>query len=120
MTTSSGHPDPAARLTRRWPPHWPLQPIARDQWGRQQPTYAAARPALIDAAVKRAEARPSGNWFVLAASRQIRGDRPCGMTVAGVEVVARRLPAPGGAAGAGRNGLRRAGLPLARAADRPG
>jgi nitrite reductase/ring-hydroxylating ferredoxin subunit len=90
MTTSSGHPDPAARLARRWPRHWPLQPMARDQWGRQQPTYAAARPALIDAAVKRAGARPSGNWFVLAASRQIRGDRPCGMTVAGVEVVAWR------------------------------
>jgi nitrite reductase/ring-hydroxylating ferredoxin subunit len=90
MTTSSGHPDPAAGLTRRWPRHWPLQPIPRDQWGRQQPTYAAARPALIDAAVKRAEARPSGNWFVLAASRQIRADRPYGMTVAGVEVVAWR------------------------------
>jgi Domain of unknown function (DUF5914)/Rieske [2Fe-2S] domain len=76
--------------TRRWPRHWPLQPVPRDRWARQQPTYASARPALIDAAVKRAEARPSGNWFVLGASRQIGAGRPFGATVAGVEVVAWR------------------------------
>jgi nitrite reductase/ring-hydroxylating ferredoxin subunit len=78
------------RLARRWPQRWPLQPLPRDRWARQQPTYAAAKPALIDAAVKRAEARPSGNWFVLAASREIRADQPFGQTVAGVEVVAWR------------------------------
>jgi hypothetical protein len=90
MSSSSARPGPAARLTRHWPKRWPLQPIPRDQWARQQPTYAGAKPALIDAAVKRAEARPSGNWFVLAASREIGGDRPFGVTVAGVEVVAWR------------------------------
>jgi nitrite reductase/ring-hydroxylating ferredoxin subunit len=79
-----------ARLAQRWPKRWPLQPIPRDQWARQRPTYAAARPALIDAAVKRAEARPSGNWFVLAASREVGRDRPLGVTVAGVELVAWR------------------------------
>jgi nitrite reductase/ring-hydroxylating ferredoxin subunit len=77
-------------LTRRWPRHWPLQPVPRNRWARQQPTYAGARPALIDAAVKRAQVRPSGNWFVLGASRQIRASRPFGVTVAGVEVVAWR------------------------------
>ena len=97
MNTSPRRPG----LARRWPQHWPLQPVSRDQWARQQPTYAAAKPAVIDAAVKRAEARPSGNWFVLAASGEVRRDRPFGSTVAGVEVVAwrdaRRLvagPAP--------------------------
>jgi nitrite reductase/ring-hydroxylating ferredoxin subunit len=86
MNTSPRRPGRA----RRWPGHWPLQPVPRDQWARQQPAYAAARPAVIDAAVKRAEARPSGNWFVLAGSRQVRRDRPFGSTVAGVEVVAWR------------------------------
>jgi len=83
-------PDAPGRLARRWPRDWPLRPLPRSDWARQRPTYAAARPALIDAAVKRAEARPSGNWFVLAASREIRGDRPFGTTVAGAEVVAWR------------------------------
>src|ERR1700759_3425936 len=79
-----------ARWAERWPKRWPLQPIPRDKWARQQPTYAGAKPALIDAAVKRAEARPSGNWFVLGASREVRGDRPFGRTVAGAEIVAWR------------------------------
>src|ERR1700760_3845190 len=78
------------RLARRWPERWPLQPIPRDKWARQQPTYAGAKPALIEAAVKRAEARPSGNWFVLAASREVGRDRPLGVTVAGVELAAWR------------------------------
>jgi nitrite reductase/ring-hydroxylating ferredoxin subunit len=77
-------------LTQNWPARWPLQPVPRDRWARQQPTYASARPALIEAAVKRAEARPSGNWFVLGPSRQIRVGRPFGVSVAGVEVVAWR------------------------------
>jgi nitrite reductase/ring-hydroxylating ferredoxin subunit len=79
-----------ARLAGRWPERWPLQPIPRDRWARQRPAYAGAKPALIDAAVKRAGARPSGNWFVLAASREVGRDRPLGVTVAGAEVVAWR------------------------------
>lgn len=73
-----------------WPRRWPLQPIPATDWARQTPTYADAKPGLIEAARKRAEARPSGNWFVLAASGDIRGDRPYGITVAGVELVAWR------------------------------
>ncbi|HXP57837.1 MAG TPA: DUF5914 domain-containing protein [Streptosporangiaceae bacterium] len=102
------------RFARRWPERWPLQPVPRDRWARQQPTYAGARPAVIDAAVKRAEARPSGNWFVLAASREIGGDRPLGITVAGVELVAWR-DADGGLV-AGPGACPHLGAPMALAA----
>lgn len=73
-----------------WPRHWPLQPIPAGRWSRQPPTYSAARPRLIAAAADRARERPSGNWYVLAASRTISGTRPYGATVAGVELVAWR------------------------------
>ncbi|KAF4407535.1 2Fe-2S ferredoxin [Streptomyces sp. Ru87] len=59
-------------------------------WARQHPTWRAARPAVIAAAVRRATARPSGNWYVLGASADIRPGRPFGRTVAGTEVVAWR------------------------------
>jgi nitrite reductase/ring-hydroxylating ferredoxin subunit len=55
-----------------------------------QPTYQGAKPALIDAAAKRAAARPSGNWYVMAASREIRADRPFGTAVGERELVAWR------------------------------
>lgn len=74
---------PAARRT-------PLQRVSRRPWSRQAPTWRQARPALIDAALKRATARPTGNWYVLAASRTIPAARPVGRTIAGVEVVAWR------------------------------
>ncbi len=105
---------PMTRLTRRWPERWPLQPMPRDHWARQQPTWAAARPSLIDAAVKRAEARPSGNWFVLAASRDVRPDRPFGSVVAGLEVVAWRDAE--GRLVAGPGACPHLGAPLERAA----
>ncbi|QIZ37142.1 DUF5914 domain-containing protein [Saccharopolyspora sp. ASAGF58] len=77
-------------LRRCWPRTWPLQAITRTPWARQEPTYRDARPELITAALKRAEARPSGNWFAFAGSRDIRLDRPHGFSVAGVELVAWR------------------------------
>ena len=83
------HPAPPAS-TRPGRSRWPLQPLSSENWARQQPTYAGARPALIEAAVKRAQARPAGNWYVLAASREVRPDRPYGVTVAGTELVAWR------------------------------
>ncbi|TWE29066.1 Rieske-like 2Fe-2S protein [Prauserella muralis] len=49
-----------------------------------------ARPAVIAAAARRARARPSGNWFAFAASRDVRADRPFGTHVAGRELVAWR------------------------------
>ncbi|WP_432100948.1 DUF5914 domain-containing protein [Streptomyces sp. WAC 04229] len=69
-----------------WTP--PLRRRGRSAWATQTPTWRQARPALIDDALKRASARPSGNWFVVGASRDVRtGGRPCGRTVGGIEVV---------------------------------
>jgi nitrite reductase/ring-hydroxylating ferredoxin subunit len=56
-------------------------------WERQRPTWREARPSVIAQALKRAQARPSGNWYVVGASRDLRSDRPLGRTVAGQEVV---------------------------------
>ncbi|MGW2124352.1 DUF5914 domain-containing protein [Streptomyces sp. NPDC001758] len=57
-------------------------------WAEQPPAWRQARPALISDALGRATARPSGNWFVVGASRSMRAaDRPYGRTVGGVEVV---------------------------------
>ncbi|MEU9605728.1 DUF5914 domain-containing protein [Streptomyces sp. NPDC048057] len=72
---------------RRWVP--PLRRRrCRPDWAAQTPTWRQARPSLIADALKRASARPSGNWFVIGPSRNMRaGDRPYGRTVGGVEVV---------------------------------
>jgi len=58
-------------------------------WSAQEPTYRDADPAVIRAAVARAQRRPSGNWFVFAASSQI-ATKAWGTTVGGVEIVAWR------------------------------
>ena len=58
--------------------------------GRREPTWQAARPTVIAAAVKRAAARQSGGWFVLGASGEVRPDRPFSRSVGGREVVAWR------------------------------
>jgi nitrite reductase/ring-hydroxylating ferredoxin subunit len=60
------------------------------RWAEQEGTWRAARPALIAAALSRAVARTSGNWFVLAGSREVTAGRPFGRTIAGREVVAWR------------------------------
>lgn len=70
-------------------------------WERQRPTWRAARPAVLAGALKRAQARPSGNWYVVGASRDVRGDRPLARTVAGQEVVAWRDAAGRPVAGPG-------------------
>ncbi|MFF8288725.1 DUF5914 domain-containing protein [Streptomyces sp. NPDC016309] len=61
-------------------------------WDRQPPTWRDARPSLIAEALKRAQARPSGNWYVVGASLALRRDRPLASTVAGREVVVWRGP----------------------------
>ncbi|WP_399881856.1 DUF5914 domain-containing protein [Streptomyces sp. BBFR51] len=69
-----------------WTP--PLRRRGRSDWATQPPTWQEARPALIADALKRAASRPSGNWFVVGASRDVRpGGPPRGRTVGGVEVV---------------------------------
>jgi hypothetical protein len=78
------------RIAGRWPRRWPIQPFREPEWAKQEPTYPDCAPGLIEAAVKRASARPSGNWFVVGASREVRVDRPFGVTVAGRELVAWR------------------------------
>ncbi|MFE1248276.1 DUF5914 domain-containing protein [Streptomyces sp. NPDC058735] len=75
--------DPADKAG--WTP--PLRRRRGPGWSEQEPTWRAARPALIADALKRASARPSGNWFVVGASRNVRPGKPYGRTVGGVEVV---------------------------------
>ncbi|QVQ54256.1 Rieske 2Fe-2S domain-containing protein [Spiractinospora alimapuensis] len=72
-------------------PRWfPLRTLPTTPWSRQSPTWSAASPAVIGSALKRALARPSGNWFVFASSAEIRPDRPFGRVIAGTEIVAWR------------------------------
>ncbi|NBM17659.1 DUF5914 domain-containing protein [Streptomyces sp. GC420] len=68
----------------------PLRLRRPERWEDQRPTWREARPAVIAEALKRAAARPSGNWYVLGASREVRGGHPLGRTVAGTEVIAWR------------------------------
>jgi hypothetical protein len=98
----------------------PLRRLRTPAWPEQPPRWSEAAPAVIEGALSRALGRPSGNWFVLCASRELRGpgrapDRPAagasgrsgaerisgrragvprrtafGRTVAGLEVVAWR------------------------------
>ncbi len=74
----------------RWPKNPPLQVIPRMSWAAQRPTYREADPAIIESALKRAQRRPTGNWYAFAASRDVRPGRPFGARVAGVEIVAWR------------------------------
>ncbi len=68
----------------------PLRRLRTPGWPDQVPSWADAQPAVIEAALRRASARPAGNWFVLAPSSRLRADRPLGHTVAGLELVAWR------------------------------
>jgi hypothetical protein len=68
----------------------PLRRLRRSAWADQQPSWADARPGLIRAALRRAQARPSGGWYVLAGSRDVVPGRAYGRVVAGREVVAWR------------------------------
>lgn len=67
----------------------PLQVLPRIPWAAQRPTYQDAQPAVINDALTRSQARPSGNWFAFAASDSIRR-RPLGTSVGGTEIVAWR------------------------------
>ncbi|MEV6162108.1 DUF5914 domain-containing protein [Streptomyces sp. NPDC052052] len=71
---------------RRWTS--PLRLRRAPDWERQPPTWREARPSLIAGALERSAARPSGNWYVVGASRSFgAAGRPHGRTVAGEEVV---------------------------------
>ena len=79
-----------SRVAQRMPKDSPMKVLPKIDWAGQTPTYQQAEPTLIDAALQRAHARPSGNWFVFAASSDVRADRPFAATVAGIEIVAWR------------------------------
>ncbi len=74
----------------RWPKTMPFQTLPRQRWAGQRPTYRDAEPAIIEAALRRSQRRPSGNWYPFAASSSVRANRPLGARVAGVEIVAWR------------------------------
>ncbi|MDX3180792.1 DUF5914 domain-containing protein [[Kitasatospora] papulosa] len=66
----------------------PLRVRRVPRWDRQAPTWREAKPVVIAEALKRSAARPSGNWYVVGASRELEArDRPYGRTIAGTEVV---------------------------------
>ena len=67
----------------------PFKVLQAQRWSTQRPTYRDAAPAVIEAALHRSQQRPSGNWYVFAASDAI-GNRPVGASVAGRELVAWR------------------------------
>lgn len=77
------------RLRRR-SKDWPVGVIPRASWTGQRPTYRDAQPAIINAALERSQRRPTGNWYVFAASRDVRVGRPYGARVGGVDLVAWR------------------------------
>lgn len=79
----------------------PLRMRRGPGWFEQAPTWREAKPSVISDALARAGARPSGNWFVVGASRSIVGGRPYGRTVSGVEVVLWRTRTGGLRAGPG-------------------
>ncbi|MEE6175958.1 DUF5914 domain-containing protein [Mycobacterium sp. 050134] len=78
------------QISQRWPKDWPLQVIPRTSWAAQEPTYREADPRLIESALNRSQQRPTGNWYAIAASRDVREGRPYGARVAGVDIVAWR------------------------------
>ena len=65
---------------------WPFEILPRTPWARQPPTHRQASPSVIDAALARSRMRPSGNWYVVAASSDI-ASKPHGVNVAGAELV---------------------------------
>ncbi|MCZ8381365.1 DUF5914 domain-containing protein [Mycobacterium sp. CPCC 205372] len=78
-----------AELKAKWDKVVPFEVLPKIPWARQEPTYREAQPAVIDRALARAQARPTGNWFTFAASDDV-GDKPLGTSVGGVEIVAWR------------------------------
>ena len=89
-------PSVGAVLDKR-PARRPMNPLRRlsgERWEAMEPTWRDAKPGIIHAALERAKARPSGNWYVVGASRDIRAGSPFGTTVAGVELVLWRSPGP--------------------------
>jgi hypothetical protein len=67
-----------------------LRLLRRLHWVDQQPTWADAKAGIIRAALRRALDRPTGGWYVIAGSREVRPGRAFGRVVGGRELVAWR------------------------------
>jgi hypothetical protein len=65
----------------------PLRRLREPAWPDQPPSWAEASPALIGAALDRAQARPAGNWYVIGPGTDLPAGWPVARTVAGVELV---------------------------------
>nr|AAG28702.1 CrtV [Streptomyces griseus subsp. griseus NBRC 13350] len=80
---------PAGR--RRRTGRHPL-PVRRapDPWQRPARTRRDAQPSLTTDALERAPSTPSGNWYVIGASRALPPGKALGVTVGSTEVVAWR------------------------------
>ena len=65
----------------------PMRRLSGRAWAAMEPTWRDAKPGIIRAALERARARPSGNWYVAGPSADVRTGTPRGVTLAGVEVV---------------------------------
>lgn len=89
---------------------WPLRLVPPDRWTKRAATVRQADPEVITAGLDRALARSAGNWFVVAASGDVRGDRAFGARVAGRELVLWR--ARTGAPVAGPGACPHLGAPL--------
>ncbi len=76
-------------LTTRLSKSSPFQILPPARWSQQRPTYQDASPAVIESALQRSQRRPSGNWYVFAASERIRKS-PVKASVCGIELVAWR------------------------------
>jgi phytoene/squalene synthetase len=65
----------------------PISLVPMPPRDRLTPTWQDARPSRIAESLKRAQDRPTGNWYVVGASRDVRAGRPFGANVAGMELV---------------------------------
>ncbi|MDQ3166870.1 MAG: DUF5914 domain-containing protein [Actinomycetota bacterium] len=82
-------------------PAVPLRPVPMPPRDRLQPTWQHAVPGRISAALARSQQRPTGNWYVVAASRDLHPRSPLGRWVDGNELVLWRAADGGVAAGPG-------------------
>lgn len=65
----------------------PVQLVAMPPRDRLRPTWQDASPARIAAALARSQQRPTGNWYAVAASRDLHRQAPLGRRVEGAELV---------------------------------
>ncbi|MGI8613804.1 MAG: DUF5914 domain-containing protein [Nocardioidaceae bacterium] len=88
----------------------PMRLVRMPPRDRLRPTWQDASPARIAESLRRSQERPTGNWYAVAASRDLGSTRPLGATVAGIELVLWR-PADG-AVSAGPGACPHLGAPL--------